>query len=462
MTIRQTGFFWQSDDSANELKELTLRGFDVNPVSGEITDFNGNIFAKYIQELYQVCFGSDFNFYTYENGFWEKMSSLEFYQFLRSVLQEPRYGTWSGKIENEYFKALSRQLYIPEPFNNQKEFLNLENGMLDTTTYELQEHKQEFYSTIRIPLEYDPDAECPQFLEFLNQVFEGDDERIAVAQEWFGYLLTAENKAQKALFLYGTGANGKGVFTNILTELIGAANCSNVALTELSRAFSRVSLFGKTANISSENEVGAKGFTTQYFKAIVGGDIIAAEEKNKQGFSFTPTSKLVFALNSLPSTRDKSEAFYRRLSLLYFSAYFSEEKRDVNLTSKLKSELAGILNWALEGLERLRNNDFKFSKCSNMDELLKIYREEQNPILQFIDECVNINPTSRTLNSNVLAFFHNWAKVNGYMNFATISANKFWSEFEASCKTRGFSTNSGHSGNSRYHTGFILNGVSRQ
>ena len=87
-----------------------------------------------------------------------------------------------------------------------------------------------------------------------------------LAQEWAGYLLTAETKAQKALLLYGSGANGKGVFIDLISECIGEENISNIPLNELHRGFSRICLLNKLANISSENETNGKSINTQYFK----------------------------------------------------------------------------------------------------------------------------------------------------------------------------------------------------
>lgn len=455
MSLRKV-YHWQSEDASTEYAELTDRGFIVDETDGEILKFNANIFGVHIKNNYQIRYGMDGNFYKYADGVWVLFPISPFKKFLRNILQEPRRHIWKSGYEREILEVLSRELLVEKPFNTHKELINLENGMFHTERGKLLKHKRKYLSTIRIPITYDKNATCPGFIKFLKQVFQKDEQRIQLAKEWFGYCLSTTTSAQKALILYGTGANGKGVFTTILSDLVGQANICSIALGELGRSFSRVRLFNRTVNLSSENEITGRGLNTQYFKAIVGGDEIDAEEKNKPGFSFRPTVKMLFSVNSLPNTRDKSEGFFRRLNILHFSAFFSDSERDYDLVDKLREELPGILNWAIEGLEQLRSLGYKFSRCESSEEMLKRYREEQRPVLQFFDECITAKNNARVTNSEVLHSFHRWADFNGYKNYAKISAKKFWNEFEAVCVEKKVNAESKHSGNERFHTGFEL------
>lgn len=385
-------------------------------------------------------------------------------KYLRDEFQKPMFGIWTPTIERDYMIGMERELYYDDELNSNKNLINLVNGMFDTESFELKPHDYRYYSTIRIPIEYIIDAGCPRFQRFLRQVFEEDEERIMVAQEWAGYILTTATNAQKALILLGEGENGKGVFVDTLSQLIGEDNISNIPLNELSRPFSRVRLYNKTANISGENEMNGKSFNTQYFKAIVGEDTISAEEKNKPVFSFKSTAKLIMTMNNLPDTRDTSYGYFRRLSILAFNANFSGEKRDNQLREKLKEELPGIFLWAMEGLKRLRQNDYKFSPCKSMDEMLKGYQIEQKPMFQFFEDCiVPIEDTSyREDNKIVYSTFKNWATANGIEHhYAQMSLQKFWREFEAVAKKKSYKCNSGHSNIFRYHTGIKVVGEYR-
>lgn len=442
-------------DKEEEKNQLQERGFVVDDDKDKIIGFNANVFAEFINANHDLIYAKEGSFYGYRDGKWSKKDDNRVLVVLRKILHKPRFGVWTVKMEKEYVEAIKRTLYHEGEMNLYRNYVNLQNGMFDLEEFQLVEHHPEFYSTIQIPIEFTPDAQCPLFLEFLEQVFEGDKQRIDLAQEWIGYLLSPEMKAQKALILYGTGANGKGVFVDTVSTLIGEDNISHIPLNELHKGFSRVCLHNKSANISSENETDGKGFNTQYLKSIVGEDMIHAEQKNKPVFTFKPTAKIVLAMNNLPYTKDKSRGYYRRLSILHFSAYFSEEQRDKDLKQKLQEELPGIFLWALEGLKRLRENNYNFSKCDSMQEILRQYERQQNPILEFCEECIEPagDESHREDNKLIYASFREWATNNGLRNYSNISTQKFWREFESCTRELGYRCEKGKSNALRYHTG---------
>lgn len=441
-------------------KELRKRGITLDR-DGSVKKVNPNYFSMYIKENHLIIFAKDKTFYQYGDGVWEVQEESKFLKDLRDEFQAPKFGVWSPAIEKDYMVAMERELYYDGELNPNKKLLNLANGMFDTEKFELIPHDPRYYSTIRIPIVLTPNADCPIWKKFLPQIFEGDEERIKVSQEWAGYALTTATNAQKALILLGEGENGKGVFIDTLSLLIGQDNISNIPLNELSRSFSRVRLHNKTANISGENEMNGKSFNTQYFKAIVGEDTISAEEKNKPVFSFKSTAKMIMTMNSLPDTKDTSYGYFRRLSILSFNANFSGEKRDNQLREKLKEELPGIFLWAMEGLKRLKENDYKFSPCKNMDEMLKRYQTEQKPMYEFFEDCIAaVEDTSyREDNKLVYNTFKNWAAENSIASYyGKMSSQKFWKEFETVAKKKGYKCSSGRSNTFRYHTGIKVVG----
>lgn len=354
--------------------------------------------------------------------------------FIREYMDEIAPNLWTRSYANACIESLKTKVYCGDDPNSQKDFINLQNGMLQISLGRLEKHSEEYFSTVQLPFEFDSEAECPLFLKYLHEVFEDDEERIQLAQEIVGYLLTSEMKAQKAFLLYGTGGNGKSVFLSVVVSLIGQANISYLSLAELGNQFNRATLYGKQLILSNENEFGNKQFNTQHFKEIVGGDVrISAAYKNKDLFDFTPTCKIILSLNSLPSTRDRSDGYYRRLCFLHFSKQFSVDKgtADVDLIEKLKSELPGILNWALEGLDRLKGNNYRFSPCKSSEQLLREYRVEQNPLIEFVEECLYFDDTNaRTDNTVLYESFKRWCRNNGHRGFADISCKKFRAEFD--------------------------------
>jgi putative DNA primase/helicase len=439
-------------------EELKNRGFLLDDKTRVVKYFNANFFARFISNNIYLKYTKDNCFYTFRGIVWEKLEEVDVKMNLRNILQMPRFGVWTVNREKEYLEALKLEVYYPKEMNANKNLINLTNGTFNIEDYQMYIHHYSYYSTIMIPVEYNPNASCPNFLKFLNDVFEGDAERIAILQEWFGYSMTTETKAQKSLILSGAGGNGKGVIIHLLSMLLGEENISTIPLNELHKGFSRVCLYNKLANISSENESDGKAFNTQYFKAIVGEDSIPAEQKGKPVFTFKAKTKMIQSMNNLPRTIDKSDGFYRRLSILRFNKSFHGENRDNNLKEKLEKEISGIFLWAIDGLKRLRENDYNFSKCTDMEQALEEYKSEQNPMIEFFKECIEEETESENRVDNKIVYqtFRSWAAKNGHNKLSGISTIKFWKEFESHASSLGYNIGKGRSNSFRYHTGIKL------
>lgn len=200
----------------------------------------------------------------------------------------------------------------------------------------------------------------------------------------------------------------------------------------MGHSFSRAELQNKVLNISAENEApNGKPYNSQYIKSISSGDEIKAEFKGKDVFSFSPFCKLLFAVNTLPNFNDKTYGFLRRIKIIPFKQCFSvsDGTADIHLEEKLTEELSGIFNWAVEGLKRLRNNDYKFSPCKAMDEELKKYNELINPYVAFWDECIIYTPNNeeeKVSKKNFYDGYKLWCIRNNHLNAAKVSARKFW------------------------------------
>lgn len=366
-------------------QEIFDMGFIINEKTGVVLGLNANMFASYIANRFRLIYNkNDFYIYKEDLGKWNKVEDMKMKTNLRNILLARCNSIWTRKLEDEYIEALKRTVFHEGELNSDKRYINMLNGMYDLETHTLLQHSYTYYSTIQIPIKYDSEAKCPNFKKFLSESFLGDKESIYVAEEWLGYAMTPETKAQKALVLYAKGRNGKGVYLHILGACVGKENISNVAITELSSSFMRSSLHNRLANICSEMELNSKSLNTQYFKMITGEDEIMAEEKHKPAFSFKPTVKLIYSTNNLPHTKDVSLGFRRRLSTLYFRNTVSEKDIDVNLKETLEAELSGVFNIGMSGLKRLKVNNFQFTKCKVSEELLKEYAKDLNPMISFL------------------------------------------------------------------------------
>ena len=125
---------------------------------------------------------------------------------------------------------------------------------------------------------------------------------------------------------------------------------------------------------------------------VTGEDYLMAEKKNKNPFKFKPFARLVFSCNELPRIYvDRTEGFYRRLIIVPFSRQIEKSKIDKALKYKFQREKEGILNWALEGLKRLYENNFEFSENELTDGVKKEYKRENNNVISFVEECCEID-----------------------------------------------------------------------
>jgi len=410
-------------------EEMEARGF-YETENG--LGFNGNIYAQYVLNEYNIICTDRDTFYLYNNGVYEFIPVMEMKSVLQEILHEPCFGTWTLAREESYIKSLERQCYYNGELNRYSNYINLKNCMFNTQTYKRKQHSPKFYSTIQLPISYDKEAECPQFKKFLSEIFLSDNELITVVQEIIGYCMTTDMQAQTFFIFWGTGANGKSLLCNIIKKLVGERNYSAIPISDLSKSFSRADLKGKLLNISAENEqTDNKPFNSQYIKSISGGDEIKAEFKGKDVFTFNPVCKLIFAVNTLPVFNDKTVGFLRRLKVIPFKARFSLEDgtADVFLEDKLTAELDGIFNWALEGLKRLRENNYKFSESKAMTEILKEYQEILNPYVLYWNDNVVYNETDTSVRvgkTEMFDDFKTWCIRNNHSNLAKVSTRKFW------------------------------------
>jgi putative DNA primase/helicase len=231
-----------------------------------------------------------------------------------------------------------------------------ENCVIDLNDQTSREHDPEYLFLHHLGCEFNPEATAPRFEQFLREVVPSSTDRSKL-QEFAGYtLMHWAMPFHKALFLVGPTASGKSTFLDTINAMLGEGTVSSLTPQQLTtERFSGAELFGKWANIRNDIPAATVENTGQ-FKEIIGGDPMKAERKRKDPFMFEPTAKHLFAANELPSTETDDEAFYRRILLVPFPETIPEGDRDKHLDDKLQAELPGVLNWALEGLQRLLAN----------------------------------------------------------------------------------------------------------
>lgn len=284
-----------------------------------------------------------------------------------------------------------------------------ENGV-----HELREHDPKYKFTTHLPVEYDPEADCPQIREFLHDITRREEDAKTLL-EVLGNCLIPNYKHEYILFLFGEGANGKSTWLNVVRQFLGADNTTSLQLQKLAEnRFATARLLGKWANIA-EDLPSRKLQNTGTLKDLSGGGEVPAEKKGKDGFDFENRAKLMFAANRPPVLGEQTYAIKRRLVPVHLPYQYTHDpddehkQRDPHLLEKLTepAELSGLLNAALGGLERLREQG-DVSLPEDEHERLELYERHSDHIKAFRLDCLENEGGERLTKDEVY---------NAYTNF---------------------------------------------
>lgn len=281
-----------------------------------------------------------------------------------------------------------------QPFADVDDVIAFNNGLFDLQTGTITRHSPKWCSTVCLPFDYDPLADCPRWLAFLDEVFEGDAHRADLLGEWMGYCMTWDISQQKALLMYGPPRSGKGTTLGVIERLVGD-HFTGYSLDRLVSSFGLSDLRNKLVAGVGELELNGNKEKTRIverFKSITGGDRVSVEEKyNPLAASERIYARFVIATNSMPNLKDASGAMLSRLLVLPFQRSFLG-KEDTALIDKLTEELPGIANWAMTGLKRLRAaGQFTTSKIST--EAQREFGIVSAPVREFVLARLVVAPT---------------------------------------------------------------------
>jgi putative DNA primase/helicase len=296
--------------------------------------------------------------------------------------------------------------------------LGVENGTLDLRQGTLRPARREDYITKLAPVTFCPEARSPLFLKFLDEVMGSNQELVAYLQGVFGYMLTGDTSAQCLFFLYGTGANGKSTLLNIAKALLGNAFCRQ---TPSEMIMARPNKSGPTPELASLPGVRAV-MTTEVedrsllaeslIKLMTGNDPIPARHMYGHPFEYVPSFKLFIAGNHKPVILGDDHGIWRRIHLIPFTVTIPAASRDPKLLEKLRGELSGILNWALEGCRLFQASGLN-PPAAIVDAVTE-YREDMDVFGSWVDECCNVREDLYTTAKHSFACFNIWLQTNGF------------------------------------------------
>jgi len=364
---------------ASNRKEDTLQGYEM--IVDLIKDHNS---------IYSLRNDDKSEMWIYNDGIYVPQAKSYIKELCRQILGD----AYTTYICNNVISRIEADTFVEEDVffsNTNPEEICVENGILNIKTRELSDFTPEKIFFNKIPVEYNPNAECDAIEKFLLDVLK-DESDLPIMYEIFGYLLLREYKFEKAFMFLGSGRNGKGKTIELMKRFLGPDNCTNIPIQQLETdKFAVGVLHNKMANLSAD--INSKALkNTGVFKSLTGRDLISAERKFLPRIHFVNYAKMIFCANTLPRTYDFTPAFFKRWILLEFPYTFVSEKehsiaedktylkiKDAEIIDKIatREEMSGLLNKALDGLDSLlENNDFSYSKTSKEVEIMWIRKSD--------------------------------------------------------------------------------------
>jgi putative DNA primase/helicase len=249
--------------------------------------------------------------------------------------------------------------WCEEPRPDANSCISFPNGILSVPSgLFIEPPTPEFFTRNKCEFDYDPDAPAPAlWAATLEQYWPNDRKCITSLQEWFGLLLTSETKFHKILFIQGPMRSGKGVIVRTAVKLIGKRNVASTSLNQLGDRFGMEALIGKQVALIPEAKVGARdnhSVMAETLLKLSGGDPVSAQRKHTTDWQGTLSVRIVMTGNEVPHFADNGGALGNRFIILPMTESFIG-RENLDLEVKIGAELPGILLWAIEGLERLRD-----------------------------------------------------------------------------------------------------------
>lgn len=416
------------------MEEGTFGSSSLNPSMSEIgfhmgktLTFDPNRCIQYLKRVFLILVFEPFELRIYKKGegIWEPLTEELLGMILMYVMNQAYENSWRRRYEQDVYDGLLRNVEHAQERKIAAHFLAVENGVCQLKTGQFFPHSPKYLFKCKSPVTFQEDMDCPVFLKTMQEIFEQDKEVLLLMQEIFGYCLLSSCKAERAFIWLGNGANGKSLLADILTAVVGPSNTSHIQLANLSDRFGMESMIGKKLNLAAENESKA-AINTEAIKAIVSGDVLNITRKFKTDLSVRQTTKLIFLMNNLPETFDLSHGFYRKIIIVPFPHVFTEQEMDKERKAKLLKEKSGILNWSIQGAKRLLEQNYRFTEAKSVEQAMKAYQQEQNPVATFFQEELQYQQGKRISRKELLGYYINWLEQNGISSRGTDSPQKFW------------------------------------
>lgn len=387
--------------------------------------------ARWIAQAGQVAYGlADWR--RYETGLWPVVPKTIIEREIKAVLQAAK---GEGIRPNASLLASVTHLakvdvFIPDDvWDSDPDYLVCQNGTLHIPTKKLGEHWAGLYATTGVEYDFDPYAQATNWYRLLFDLADSLSRGVVdFLQEFAGYSLTTDNSHEIAVWLYGKPGSGKSTFlTGLQTMLGNRAGLLGLADIENNR-FALANLPGKTLAISTE-QPGDYIASTHILNALISGETVTIDRKFRDAVQLTPKAKLCWAMNELPRVSDPNSGIFRRVKVVEFPA-IPEANRNPALKEGIKAEGPGILNWALEGLDRLRQRG-RFEIPPEIVSATKDFQQNNDIPARFVEEACYTGYDGqtepyKTQGSALYRRYKDWCIENGHKPLSSTKVASDW------------------------------------
>lgn len=309
--------------------------------------------------------------------------------------------------------------------------LGVENGVVNLRTAALLEAKPEQLISRQCAASYRVDSQCPTWLKFLDDVFMGDSELITSVQRLLGYTATGTNTEEILVIAYGSGANGKSVFHNVISTILGdyaidAPSDLLVMKPNGGGATPELAMLASRRMLGLNELASGARLDAQKLKWVAGRERIVARNLYSGFFSFVPSFTGWLRTNHRPVVTDTDNGVWRRLVLVPFLRTFAVGERDAQLEQKLLAEREGILAWMVRGAMEWHESGLR--PCARLQQEVASYKAESDLLAQFLDECAERIQSERVPQKVLYDAWKAWCPDNGVRPTAKASFTRRLSE----------------------------------
>lgn len=416
-------------DNQEETKEYPIRSYDDTGNADRFIDRYGN--------LYKYSYIAN-KFYIYDGMKWkvddkgsirklidEMIESIKNEKVLHSedVTEEE-----AREVFQKYYKKtrgtqakknimnelMHRRPATPDEFDKDDMLLNVANGYIDLTSRELYKHDiNKMFSQIT-NTDYTEKMQPAVWLDFLNDIFAGDKAVIRYIQKALGYSLTGSTREQIMFILFGKGRNGKSIFVEVISEILGDYSnnmqAKSLMVKKNDNINTDIARLSKARFVTSSEPNEGFRFDEGLIKQLTGGDKVTARFLYAEEFEYTPKFKIWVSTNHKPIIRGTDDGIWRRLVLIPFDVQIPEEKVDKDLKYKLLREAPAILNWMAEGAYMWMQEGLAMPE--KLKEAVQKYRNEMDTLGQFIEDCCKVDKNSSEKVSNLHQAYKTWSNDN--------------------------------------------------